>query len=121
MLRASLLTNSPAEPAELEVPRTQARSAPTPRMAPRARPVVAGKFIVINGRKFYMKGVTYGPFAPDAQGCEYHDPQTVRRDLQTMSAAGINCIRTYTAAPIWLLDLADEFDMKVMVGLPWEQ
>jgi hypothetical protein len=38
-----------------------------------------------------------------------------------MKLAGVNSVRTYTVPPVWLLDLAQENDLRVMVGLPWEQ
>jgi O-antigen biosynthesis protein len=86
-----------------------------------SRPRVAGKFIFIGQEKFYVRGVTYGPFRPEADGCEYHDPQTVERDFALMAASNINTVRTYTVPPRWLLDIALKHDLRVMVGLPWEQ
>jgi GT2 family glycosyltransferase len=85
------------------------------------RPRVAGKFIFIGDEKFYVRGVTYGPFKPEADGSEYHDPQTVERDFALMAANNINTLRTYTMPPRWLLDIALKHDLRVMVGLPWEQ
>jgi cellulose synthase/poly-beta-1,6-N-acetylglucosamine synthase-like glycosyltransferase len=82
------------------------------------RPGVKGKFIYIDGEKFYIRGVTYGPFHPNASGSEYHDPEEVERDLRQMISNNINTIRTYTVPPRWLLDLALKFDMRVMVDLP---
>jgi glycosyltransferase involved in cell wall biosynthesis len=38
-----------------------------------------------------------------------------------MAAAGINTVRVYTVPPRWLLDVAAENRLRVMVGLPWEQ
>ena len=80
-----------------------------------------GKFIFANGEKLYLRGVTYGPFRPDAQGCEYHQPALVSRDFAGMAANGINAVRTYTPPPCWLLDLAQQHGLWVLVGLPWEQ
>jgi GT2 family glycosyltransferase len=85
------------------------------------RPHVAGKFIFIGDEKFYVRGVTYGPFKPTADGCEYHTPQSVERDFALMAASNINTVRTYTMPPRWLLDIALKHDLRVMVGLPWEQ
>ena len=86
------------------------------------RPMVRGKFIVIGPQKFYVRGVTYGPFAPSgAQACEYRDPQFVVRDFEQMTRHGFNTVRTYTVPPRWLLDLAQDQGLRVMLGLPWEQ
>lgn len=85
------------------------------------RASIRGKFIYVGEEKFYIRGVTYGPFRPDEQGCEYHDPQTVDRDFAQMAENGINAVRTYTVPPRWLLDIAQRHNLRVMVGLPWEQ
>jgi GT2 family glycosyltransferase len=86
-----------------------------------ARPQVEGKFLVAGGRKLYVRGVTYGTFRPDARGSEYHDPATVERDFAQMAQNNINALRTYTVPPRWLLDIAQQHGLYVMVGLPWEQ
>jgi GT2 family glycosyltransferase len=94
----------------------------SPRIETRqARPSVRGKFLFCGEEKIYVRGVTYGPFHPDAQGCLYHDPETVDRDFREMAAAGINALRVYTVPPVWLLDAAERHGLWVMVGIPWEQ
>ncbi len=80
-----------------------------------------GKFLFLGDQKFYVRGVTYGPFRPEPDGCDYHRPEVVERDFALMHRYGINALRTYTQPPKWLLDLAAEHDLKVLVGLPWEQ
>ena len=86
-----------------------------------ARPSVRGKFIFRGDEKLYLRGVTYGPFRPDETGNEYGDPRVVEEDFRRMVEYGINCVRTYTAPPRWLLDLAAKCQLLVMIGLPWEQ
>ena len=85
------------------------------------RTVVKGKFIYVGDEKLYICGVTYGPFRPDGEGCQYHDPSTVERDFAQMAANGINAVRTYTVPPRWLLDIALKHNLRVMIGLPWEE
>ncbi len=85
------------------------------------RPCVRGKFLYVNQQKLYLRGVTYGPFRPDALGCEYHTPAQVKRDFRQMAGCGINAVRVYTMPPTWLLDAAAQCNLYVMVGLPWEQ
>ncbi len=85
------------------------------------RPAVKGKFIYIGNEKFYLRGVTYGTFRPDEEGNLYPDPQVVNHDFAKMAENGINAIRTYTAPPTWLLDMAQKHGLRVMVGLWWEQ
>lgn len=85
------------------------------------RPKVHGKFIFVGEEKFYIRGVTYGPFRPNEEGCEYHDRQTVEQDFRLMAANNINAVRTYTVPPRWLLDTAQQCGLRVMIGLPWEE
>src|ERR1700733_4000904 len=37
------------------------------------RPTVRGKFLYVDGAKFYVRGVTYGAFRPNEAKQEYHD------------------------------------------------
>ncbi len=85
------------------------------------RPYVEGKFIYLGRDKFYIKGVTYGTFRPDENGEQFPPVETIEKDFQLMAANGFNSVRTYTAPPKHLLDLALQYNLKVMVGLPWEQ
>ena len=85
------------------------------------RPVVRGKFIFVGNEKFYVRGVTYGTFRPDAEDARFPDRETAERDFELMVANGVNAFRTYTVPPRWLLDMAREHGLYVMVGLPWEQ
>ncbi|TLY33518.1 MAG: glycosyltransferase [Ignavibacteria bacterium] len=70
------------------------------------RPCVKGKFIFIGGEKFYVKGVAYGTFRPDAKGEEFHDREITERDLAQISACGLNTVRTYTVPPAWFFEAA---------------
>jgi cellulose synthase/poly-beta-1,6-N-acetylglucosamine synthase-like glycosyltransferase len=82
---------------------------------------VLGKFVYVGNDKFYVRGVTYGPFRPDANGLEYANVKLVEHDLDQMALHGINAFRTYTVPPRWLLDAAEQRGLRVMVGLPWEE
>jgi GT2 family glycosyltransferase len=86
-----------------------------------ARPVARGKFIWTGAEKLYVRGVTYGTFALDDRDHETYDPQLVEQDFRAMAAAGMNAVRLYTVPPRWLLDLAHQHRLRVMVGLPWQQ
>lgn len=79
------------------------------------------KFFFEGDRKFFLKGVTYGTFAPDAAGFYVGPPEKARRDLAMMREIGINGVRIYHAPPKWFLDLAHENGIRVMVTLWWGQ
>ena len=85
----------------------------------RIRP--AAKFFFEGDKKFFVKGVTYGPFKPDAEGNYLGQPEQVNLDLALMRQAGLNLVRIYHAPPRWFLDLCAAADMRVLVTLPWEK
>ena len=85
------------------------------------RPCAKGKFIFIGDQKFYVRGVTYGTFRPREDGDEYPGPEIVEQDFALMAANGLNAVRTYTVPPRWLLDAAQRYGLRVMVGLPVER
>jgi glycosyltransferase involved in cell wall biosynthesis len=82
---------------------------------------VKGKYLFQGEKKFYIRGVTYGTFGPDEWGSPFPSLRTVENDFARMAEAGINAVRVYTPPPLWLLNLAHERGVYVMVGLPWEQ
>ena len=86
-----------------------------------SQPRVSGKFLEVDGRRFLVKGVTYGTFAPDADGVQYPSLDRVAVDFAGMAAAGINTVRTYTPPPDAVLDLAATHGLRVMAGVPWTQ
>ncbi|MFQ5665354.1 MAG: glycoside hydrolase family 2 TIM barrel-domain containing protein [Candidatus Binatia bacterium] len=85
------------------------------------RPHAAGKFLFRGAEKLFLRGVAYGPFATAAHGRPFPAPEMVRRDFALMRDLGANCFRTFTPPPEWLLDLAEENTLGVLVGLPWTQ
>src|SRR5204863_3277234 len=94
------------------------RSAPMPAGA---RATADGKFLQIGDDRFFVKGVTYGTFAPDADGCQFPSRERVAEDFRLMADLGINTVRTYTPPRIDLLDEAARQGLRVMAGLPWAQ
>jgi GT2 family glycosyltransferase len=80
---------------------------------------VNGKFLEADHRRFLVKGVAYGTFAPDAEGVQFPAPGRLTDDFAAMAAAGVNTIRTYTEPPMALLDAAASRGLRVIVGMPW--
>ncbi|MBI2525947.1 MAG: glycosyltransferase [Candidatus Rokubacteria bacterium] len=80
-----------------------------------------GKFFFSGVEKVLLKGITYGPFAPDGSGIQFPDRDTVKGDLALIAELGANTLRTFTVPPRWLLDLADQRDLRVLVGIPWAE
>jgi GT2 family glycosyltransferase len=80
-----------------------------------------GRFFFANDEKFFLKGVTYGPFSPSGEGIPFPEPTQVEADFALMAKLGANCLRTFTPPPDWLLEMAASFDLRVIIGIPWAQ
>jgi O-antigen biosynthesis protein len=85
------------------------------------RPTISGKFFRINQRKFYPKGVTYGPFAPNSEGEPFAGREQTARDFDLLRRLGANLLRVYHVPPRWLLDLADGQGLKLLIDIPWNK
>lgn len=87
--------------------------------AVRGRVVTDGKFFRLDGKKFLVKGVAYGPFAADAEGHAYPPREGIARDLALLHSLGANVVRLYTVPPVWLLDEAIEHDLRLLIDVDW--
>ena len=85
------------------------------------RPRVHGRFLYLGHEKFFIRGVTYGPFAPNMAEEPFPEPSQVAKDFQAMAEAGINTVRVYYVPPRWLLDLANKYGLYLLIGIPWPQ
>ena len=79
------------------------------------------KFFFERDQKFFAKGVTYGPFAPDAEGAHFGTPEKAQSDFRLMTQAGVNLIRVYYVPPKWFLDLCEEFQLRALISIPWSE
>ncbi len=83
------------------------------------RVTVDGKFFRAGPAKFHVKGVSYGPFAPDDDGFTVGRPEQARRDLEQIVGLGANTLRVYHVPPRWFLDLSAELGLRVLIDIPW--
>lgn len=86
-----------------------------------ARIHVDGKFFRAGDAKFYVKGVTYGPFAPNANGEFFGLIDQTIRDFQQLTELGANLLRVYYTPPQWFLDLALSHGLRVLIDVPWNK
>jgi glycosyltransferase involved in cell wall biosynthesis len=82
---------------------------------------VDGKFFRLGPEKFYVKGVAYGPFAPNTAGQQFASPEQTAADLDQIQALGANLVRVYQVPARWFLDLAAERRLKVLIDVPWNR
>jgi glycosyltransferase involved in cell wall biosynthesis len=81
------------------------------------RVTVDGKHLALEGRPYRVRGVTYGSFAPRLDGELFPEPVQVKRDFETIAGAGLNAVRTYTLPPSDVLNLAEEYQLRMIIGL----
>jgi GT2 family glycosyltransferase len=83
------------------------------------RLVVRGKYIYDGVDKFFARGVSYGPFAPNSRGERYPEPERADADFTLIRDLDANLVRTYVPPPSWMFDLAIKHGLRLMVGMPW--
>jgi glycosyltransferase involved in cell wall biosynthesis len=81
------------------------------------RITVDGKYLALDGRQFRMRGVTYGGFMPRLDGECFPERIQVKRDFEAIARAGLNTVRTYTPPPPDVLELAGEYQLRLILGL----
>lgn len=86
-----------------------------------ARVWVDGKFFRLGEEKFWVKGVTYGPFAQNGKGLFLPEPDQLERDLAQIRGLGANTLRLYHAPTLEVLDAAQAHGLKVLVDIPWSK
>ncbi len=81
----------------------------------------SGLFFVDHGRRFTLRGVSYGPFRRNATGEPFPDKEICKRDLGLARTLGANVLRLYDVPPEWLCELANRVGIRLLVGIPWAQ
>ena len=84
-----------------------------------ARLAAHGKYLLDGAQKFYLRGVSYGPFAPNSQGERYPEPERAAADFALMNRLGANVIRLYVPPPPWMVEEAQKAGLRMMLGIPW--
>ncbi len=89
--------------------------------AKRPRVTVDGKFFRRGAEKLYLKGVSYGPFAPGKDGQPFASLEQTAADFALIKELGANLLRIYHLPPRWFLDLAAEKDLLLLIDIPWNK
>jgi GT2 family glycosyltransferase len=82
---------------------------------------VDGKFFRLGKAKFFVKGVAYGPFAPNSAGQPWASVDQTTQDFARIHELGANVVRVYYVPPKWILDLAQQHGIKLLVDIPWNK
>lgn len=82
---------------------------------------VEGKRFALAAERWYARGLTYGPFAPRADGHFLPERPRLLSDFAHMRRLGANAIRLYHIPPVELLDDALDHGLRVMIDVPWQK
>ena len=116
-----------AESAEKRRTWETTRTGTIPRQETAKRITVTSKFFFQGGKKWFVKGVAYGPFKPrpgpagNQAAIPFPERSCVESDLDHMRQAGINTVRLYHVPPEWLLDACYANRIQAFITIPWEQ
>ena len=104
---------------------TPAARAPSAPCSGRVR--VAGKFLqcalsettATAAADWWLNGVSYGPFPPNAAGEPYPPSERLDADLKMIAAMGFNTLRLYQPPTAALLEAASRHGLRLLVTLSW--
>jgi GT2 family glycosyltransferase len=80
---------------------------------------VDGKFLLVNGRRFWVKGVTYGSFQANEEGEPFPPHAQLCDDFAQMRDAGVNTVRIYTPPSDRIADAAADAGLMLVPDIGW--
>jgi glycosyltransferase involved in cell wall biosynthesis len=80
---------------------------------------VDGKHFAVGDERFHLRGVTYGTVAPREDGARFPEREVIKRDFAAMAEAGFTTVRTYTPPPEDVIELAADWDLRLLAGIFW--
>jgi GT2 family glycosyltransferase len=82
---------------------------------------VHGKGFRQGNDAWYVKGLTYGPFAPNSRGSFLPERWRMLEDFAQIRRLGANSIRLYHPPTVQVLDDALENGLRVLIDVPWQK
>lgn len=84
-----------------------------------ARLRVSGKFLRVGEEKVRLRGISYGPFRPNAAGAPFPEDSRLTSDLEHLWALKFDTVRLYDPPSDHLLSEAQRLGLRLIVGIPW--
>jgi GT2 family glycosyltransferase len=82
-------------------------------------PYVDGKFLAVDGKRQFIRAVTYGSFAPNDAGEPFPPFHVLRADFAHMRESGVNAVRLYTPPSDRIADAAADAGLWLIADLCW--
>ena len=80
-----------------------------------------GKFFRLGTEQWFVKGFTYGPFAPNSEGHLLPSRCQIAQDFAHIRELGGNAVRIYHVPPGYLMDEAAAHGLRVFIDVPWDK
>lgn len=93
-------------------------ASPSPQLTP-PRLRAGGKYLRVDREKWFLNGVTYGPFKPNTDGEPFPEPERLAADFALIRSLGFNTVRLYNPPSEALLNAALANDLRLIIGIPW--
>ena len=82
--------------------------------------MLAGKHLqTADGSPFFLRGISYGPFAPNSRGEPFPEDDRMTADLGHIASLGFNTARLYELPSHSVLRTAEALGLRLIVGIPW--
>ncbi|MDB6139098.1 MAG: putative glycosyltransferase, partial [Verrucomicrobiaceae bacterium] len=78
-----------------------------------------GKYLRQGADKWFLNGVSYGPFKPNDEGEPFPSGAQLSRDFAAIRSLGFNTVRIYELPTATVLARAAAEDLRLIVGVPW--
>jgi len=78
-----------------------------------------GMFFSEGDCRFWLRGVSYGPFRANEAGEHLPEKAVAASDLDLIRELGANTLRLYHPPPPWFIDLTAAAGFRLLVGLSW--
>jgi len=75
--------------------------------------------LLAGGKRFWIRGVSYGSFAENSSGERFPEIARVREDFARMRECGINVVRLYDCPGERIADAAHAAGLRLMVDVCW--
>ena len=79
------------------------------------------KFFFERDQKFFAKGVTYGPFAPDAEGAHFGTPEKAQSDFRLCASWGQLNSGLLRASEVVSRSLRRISNLRALISIPWSE